>query len=307
MAVDMNPENPMAMPNSDDETTLAKVVRPETRKFIEDYVGVAPDKVEQHVQATQRRAWKVAPFPYVGQMTWLNPYILLHPSHDRVLSRLKAGASIIDCGCMIAPDLRQLAYEGAPTDRMYGFDIESRFFDISYDFYSDRDRFRGKLLEADVFKSQSPLNNLEGQMDIVWCSKFMHLFNRETQIDVAVRLIKLLKPTPGSMFVGSQNGCEIDYEISLPNDGFHAQTRGFWLGNKEGIEKLWKEVSELTGTRWEVEARLFDLRTVGMHKEDGSEYKKRTGYNLQWTCTRVDGRHVLMSKVKRAFGMEGRK
>ncbi|KAI9683514.1 MAG: hypothetical protein M1822_006054 [Bathelium mastoideum] len=312
---DMASENPSSTPAATDDhgqvpwhaTRLAASLRPQTRKFIEEYAKVPPDKVESHIKAIQSRAWAVAPYPSVGQLTWLNPYILLHPSHDRILSRLKAGASILDCGCMIAPDLRQLAYEGAPTNRMYGFDIESRFFDISYDFYKDRETFQGKLLEADVFKTQSPLKDLEGQLDIVWCAKFMHLFNRSTQIAIAVRLIKLLKPVPGSMFVGAQNGYVVDYEVPLPNGGLYSQAKGYWLGSKEGLEKLWKEISEETGTKWEVDVRLIDLRTVGMYQDDGTEdSKRRTGYNLQWTCTRVDGKHVLMSKMKRALGIDAR-
>ena len=267
---------------------------------------MSPQELCQLTSPQQTRAWAVSPYPSVGQLTWLNPYIVLHPSHERILSRLKAGASIIDCGCMIAPDLRQLAYEGAPTNKMFGFDIEPRFFDIGYDFYNDRSTFQGTLLEADIFKSQSPLKDLEGQIDIIWCAKFMHLFNRSTQIAVAVRLIRLLKPGPGTMFVGSQNGYVVDYEVPLPNERFHSQAKGFWLGSKEGMEKLWKEISDETGTKWEVDVRLLDLRTLGMHQDDGSEYKRRTGYNLQWTCTRIDGKHALMSKMKRAFGMDGR-
>ncbi|KAF2231473.1 hypothetical protein EV356DRAFT_506853 [Viridothelium virens] len=287
-------------------SSLAAFLRPKTRKFIEEYAKVPPDRVERHIKAIQTRAWAICPYPSVGQMTWLNPSILIHASHDRILSRLKAGASIVDCGCMIAPDLRQLAYEGAPSNKMYGFDVEPRFFDLSFDFYNDRSSFQGKLLEADIFKSQSPLKDLEGQMDIIWCAKFMHLFNRDTQIAVAARLIKLLKPAPGTMFVGSQNGFPVDYEVPLSTGGQYSRVKGFWLGSKEGMEKLWKEVSDETGTKWEVDVRLLDLRTLGMHQDDGSEDKRRTGYNLQWTCTRVDGKHALMSKMKRAFGMDGR-
>ena len=39
---------------------------------------------------------------------------------------------------------------------------------------------------------------------------------------------------------------------------------------------------------WEVEAWLVDLRTLGLHRDDGSEYAKYTGYNLQWTATLLE-------------------
>ena len=75
-------------------------------------------------------------------MTWLIPYILLHPAHERVLARLKAGASILDCGCCVSTDLRQLVFEGAPSERMYGFDIETGFFDVGYELFRDEERFK---------------------------------------------------------------------------------------------------------------------------------------------------------------------
>lgn len=56
------------------------------------------------------------------------------------------------------------------------------------------------------------------------------------------------------------------------------------MANAEALKEMWNEVAELTGTRWAVDSRLFDLRTIGLHKDDGSEYKRRTGYNLQWTA-----------------------
>lgn len=96
------------------------------------------------------KAWQLAPYASVGALTWLNPYILLHEAHDIMIERIKDGASILDCGCMISPDLRQLAYEGAPTAKMHGFDIEPGFFDIGYDFYRDRDSFKATFFTADV-------------------------------------------------------------------------------------------------------------------------------------------------------------
>ena len=182
---------------------------------------------------------------------------------------------------MFAPDLRQLTYEGAPTAKMCGFDIASGFFDISYKFYNDKDRFKGRLFAADIFDDspESPLNQLDGTLDIVWAPKFIHLFDKATQVEVAARLVKLLKPQPGSLFGASQNGLPEAEEVQLPGG------RTAFLGNANTAKELWSQVEERTGTRWHFESRLLDLRTIGMHKEDGSEYKRKTGYNLQWTAT----------------------
>lgn len=120
---------------------------------------------------------------------------------------------------MISPDLRQLAYEGAPTDKMYAFDIEPRFFDVGYDFYNDRDHFKATFMTVDGTKAidETPLRDLKGKLDIIWCPKFLHLFNRAGQIETAARLIQLLKPQAGSMFVGSQNGFPEPNETPISN------------------------------------------------------------------------------------------
>jgi len=269
---------------------IASILQPQTREMLQSYAGISPDDLVSHIEAARQRAWPLAPYPSVGALTWLNPYLLLHPAHDRVLSKVKSGAKIIDCACMVAPDLRYLASKGAPTKNMYGFDIEPGFFDIGFDFYGDRTRWAGDFFEADATKpfEQSKLGELKGQLDIIWCPKFLHLFDREHQIELAARLVELLRPVAGSMFVGSQNGLPESEELPFKNGSFGTTQKGIWMANADEIKAMWGEVAERTKTKWDVEARLLDLRTIGLHKDDGTFYKTKTGYNLQWTATLLE-------------------
>lgn len=173
---------------------------------------------------------------------------------------------------------------------MYGFDIEKRFFDIGFDFYQDRDRWQGEFFAADGTKhlDSSRLGKLKGQVDVVWCPKYLHLYDREHQVQVACNLVQLLRRQAGSMFVGSQNGLPEPEEVPLNGQGFEGQQETFFIGNSETLKEIWAEVARRTGTRWNVDARLLDLRTIGLHKDDGSLYKKKTGYNLQWTATLIE-------------------
>ena len=240
---------------------------------------------------TQRKqAWDLVPYPSIGALTWLNPYITLHEAHDTILAKVKEGATIVDCGCFISPDLRYLAFKGAPTANMYGFDIESRFFDIGFNFYNDRDRWEGNFLAADGTKrlEDTALSPLVGQVDIIWCPKYLHIYDRAHQIEVASNLIRLLRPQAGSIFAGSQNGLPLPEERPLADRGFQGQQKSFFLGNAETVREIWDEVATRTGTKWKLDARLLDLRTIGLHEDDGSEYKKKVGYNLQWTATLME-------------------
>lgn len=188
---------------------------------------------------------------------------------------------------MVAPDLRQLAYEGAPSKKMYGFDIEPAFFDLSYELYRDKEHFEATFLTADARSdlADTPLQSLMGKVDIIWCPKLLHLWDRLTQIKTAASLVALLNPRADSIFAGSQNGHPTPQDVPIA-----ARTHGtptLWMGNAETLKEDWAEVATLTGTQWNVEARLLDLRTIGMHQDDGTPYKKKTGYNLQWTATMI--------------------
>ena len=173
---------------------------------------------------------------------------------------------------------------------MYGFDIVPGFFDLGFDFYNDRDRFHGRFLEADGSKdlTTSALGRLKGQVDVIWCPKYLHIYDREHQVQVACNLIQLLRPRAGSLFVGSQNGLPEPEDLVLQGQTFEGQQSSAFLGNAETMREIWNEVAARTGTKWDVQARLLDLRTIGLHKDDGSMYKRKTGYNLQWTATLVE-------------------
>lgn len=175
---------------------------------------------------------------------------------------------------------------------MYGFDIESRFFDLGFDFYHDRDRWEGEFFAADGTKTldSSPLGKLKTNIDVVWCPKYLHLYDREHQVAVACNLVQLLRLQAGSMFVGSQNGLPESDETPLNGRGFEGQQDTSFIGNDKTIKEIWAEVARRTRTKWNIDALLLDLRTIGLHKDDGSMYKKKTGYNLQWTAMLIEPR-----------------
>lgn len=101
-------------------------------------------------------------------------------------------------------------------------------------------------------------------------------------------MVELLRPVPGSLFCGSQNGLPEPEEMPLVHGAFDGQQKTFFLGNADTLKEMWNEVAARTGTKWNVESRLLDLRTIGLHNDDGSPYKRKTGYNLQWTVTLLE-------------------
>lgn len=174
---------------------------------------------------------------------------------------------------MFAPDMRYLAYRGAPSENIHGFDVEPSFIAASYNYYRDRSKFHAKLITADFFNDSdnAPLKQLEGKMDIIWAAKFVHLFDRQMQIEVLVQLVKYLKPKPGSMLCASHNGLPNAQEVNVtqPEGGSVLRTPTFLMGNKETSKEIWAEVERRSESKWDFACELIDLRTIGWHKEDG--------------------------------------
>jgi hypothetical protein len=56
---------------------------------------------------------------------FLTPLLCHMPIYEEILRRVSEGAMLMDVGTFIGHDLRRLAYDGAPTDRLYGLDIVS--------------------------------------------------------------------------------------------------------------------------------------------------------------------------------------
>lgn len=270
------------------QTSVESILQHRSREMLLNYTGIPANELHAHITEIQKRSFAVSPYCSIGSMTWLNPMLPLHFAYPTILSRVKNGESIVDCACMIAQDLRQLVYDGAPSPNMHGFDLSSAFFEIGYDFFLDRSQFQGTFFQADTTQdfSSTDLGKLEGKMDIIWCAKFIHIFDWEDQIAMSAKLVRLLKPQPGSVFVGSQNGFPGGKAMGVSGSGVGgSESKRVFLCDVQHVRSIWEEVGKRTGMELEIEAKLVDLRTLGMHEEDGTGFKRVTGYNLQYLVT----------------------
>lgn len=109
-------------------------------------------------------------------------------------------------GCCFGQEIRRLAADGAPSENLYGSDLRPEFFELGYEFFRDRDTLKSKFIAADIFDPNSALKELDGKIDILYAGSFLHLFGYEQQLEVSIRIAKLLKEKPGSLLVGRQVG-----------------------------------------------------------------------------------------------------
>lgn len=245
------------------------------RELLETYSHIPASEVEAHVYSivlplhllpfptnfhTQRdAAWKIWPYPCIGQFRFLDLSISQSPYYTTLLSRLKTGEKFLDLGCCFGQDIRKLVADGAPAENLYGSDLRPEFFALGYELFRDREKLASTFLVGDVFDPSSELARLDGQLDVVHAASFLHLFCYEDQIRVCVRIVKLLRERTGSVVLGRQIGHLVAGEQAGRLDPKKSRFRH----NEESFKDMWREVGELTGSRWRVEVEVQDWNWEG--------------------------------------------
>ena len=211
-------------------------------------------------------AWDVCPYPTVGLLLFLDFAIkctdLPEPRtqlHTSILHTLMQGGKLLDVGCMFGQDLRKMVYEGAPVSSVYGTDLRGDYFPLGYALFKDETIIPSDhFIQADIMDPFSPLRRFNGDLDVISSKDVFHCFDHQTQVELAMRFIALLKPKPGSRATGQILGriSAGEYttqhkDVGLPTMFFH---------NDESFARLWEEAGRKTGSRWRVESRMWKIK-----------------------------------------------
>lgn len=251
---------------------------PSTREVLERYSKIPSDEVEKHVYEIRDRGWDVFSYPCIGQFRFLDLSLGHAPQYAEVLKRVKSGARLLDLGCCFGQDVRRLVVDGAPDAgaNLYGADLQSEFFDLGYDLFRDRETLRAHFLKADIFEAQSALNELKGSVDIIHAAAFLHLFDWDQQLAVLRAVVKLLKPVKGSLMLGRQVG---NVEGKETMGGM--TNRRLFRHNEESWRKLWSQISQETGTNWDV-TFMWDGAWSGASEQQWMELDARPMRYAVW-------------------------
>ncbi|KAL4964559.1 class I SAM-dependent methyltransferase [Aspergillus stella-maris] len=243
-----------------------KSINSDAQKLLEEYSGLKPEDVLPHVLTLREEAFKICPYPCIGQMRFLSFHIKSHPLYERVLEYLRnnPSAGLLDAGCCVGQELRFLASQGIPGSQLFGLDLEQPFIDLGYRLFKDKD-----WLDATF-------------IDIVFASSLLHLWEYGTQLKVALRLVHLLRDQPGVMIVGRQMGSVLAGEYPLA--GFRDGTT--YRHNALSIKGMWHDIEKATQTRWKVEASLMKDDLV--KKNQDTPWGDANIRIIWWSATRVE-------------------
>ena len=106
---------------------------------------------------------------------------------------MKDGERLLDLGCCLGLDMRKLAFDGVPSEQIYGLDIEAPFINLDYELFLDKDKSHSSFITEDLFTPGPSTAALDGQIDVVPASHLFHFF---FFMERACPTVKTTNPAP---------------------------------------------------------------------------------------------------------------
>ncbi|KAI0489487.1 hypothetical protein F4859DRAFT_152806 [Xylaria cf. heliscus] len=230
------------------------------RELLEQYSKIPSDEVTAEILEIRDKAWEVAKYPCIGHFTYVR---LLefggnNPGMQKAIERLKAPGSqdtFLELGGFICQTIRQLAFEGVDSARLYGTDLHAEFIELGYLQFRDRETLKatfvaGDMLIPDVeYAASAMARTFNAKISIAHASNFFHLFSWESQLVICERIVRffprgLSAENPALLF-GVHMG-------SLKPGEMRVGTFSVFLHDEETFQLLWDEIGRKTGTKWKV-------------------------------------------------------
>jgi len=251
-----------------------------TQKLLSEYSHIPADQHSHHVHTMRDKAWSIRSYPCTGLGVFLVPYIAKSFAYGTILRTLKDGGTYLDIGCFIGADMRQLVFDGAPSDRMVGVDIVSHW-DVGFEMYRDQETFKAKFAEADILNCDgvAELDALKREVDVVNVSAVLHRWDWKGQVEAAEKITAFSKV--GTLIVGYQIG-NINGNEEAGSATGHRQKRH----NPESFAKMWDVVGKRTATKWESKAWLRSWEHIGWDEND-SKWLEKDDKVIDFVVTRL--------------------
>ncbi|KAK4063519.1 uncharacterized protein Triagg1_9396 [Trichoderma aggressivum f. europaeum] len=165
-------------------------------------------QVLDRISAARKEARQVAAYTCISEYMFAEPRIDRHFCYQRVVSEArlrKQPLKLVDVGCCVGTDIRQLIHDGFPPGDITGIDIEKRFFTIGFALYNQNRTdspttfVQANILDPDFTRRFS---HLKGKFDYVHSANVIHLFDYASQVAFLRALAFLAKP--GGLVWGRQ-------------------------------------------------------------------------------------------------------
>jgi SAM-dependent methyltransferase len=180
--------------------------------------------------------------------------------------------NVLDAGCGVGQNLRYLSTALGGFERdlgLYGIDLSDAWFDIGYQLFRDRSTLHATLVCANLLDATSQqegegISQLHGRMDMIIADNLFHLFSRDDQIRVATQLIRCSRACPGASIRGVHAGASEAHHYRPAHqhqtllESADCGKDLVLIHDPSSFKLLWKEVSDLSATKWVVTECTFD-------------------------------------------------
>lgn len=171
-----------------------------------------------------------------------------------MIAEIQFGNLFLDLGCGLGQDLRRLVQDGAPGEYLVGLDLEREYIELGYELFNDRSTLRSIFLAQDFNEDTPELSRLARRIKIINSGYFMHLWDWQTQLNAAKRMIRLISPGRGSLITGVHFGSRSAGLWTNVPAGFQAM----FLHNQRTLSELWAQAAHETQTKWKFECLVED-------------------------------------------------
>ncbi|EFY95080.1 methyltransferase [Metarhizium robertsii] len=248
-------------------------------ELLETYANIPAQDVIPHVLTLPRtqvdvndyqrnEAFVLHPWPCIGRLRFLCPSLPTYAAYPRILTKLKSdsSAALLDVGCCFGQDLRKLVLDGVDPSQLAALDLVPEFYEMGKRLFRDGDKLHIDFYGRDIFDSGADWEPLRQRFDIIHMTSFLHIWNWRGQVGAARRIVQFVKPKPGSLLVGSGLGSVVGEERpALQGMGVH------YRQSEESFARLWKEVGDVTGTKWKVQSRFHGFQIGQQNQGQGAE------------------------------------
>ncbi|KAL4951391.1 hypothetical protein BDW69DRAFT_186459 [Aspergillus filifer] len=259
-----------------ENANLSAILSDETRSRLIEYAKISPDSIETRIKDIAKKAWQIESYPCFQKFWFLQSDLFKSTSYVNILNKINAGALFLDLGCGLGQDIRQLVHDGAPSENIIGLELRQAYIDLGYELYQDKQTLQFNFLVQSFFTDTPELTNLAGRIDIINSGYFMHMWDRETQLAVAKRMISLLSPEKGSLITG------VHFGSRSPGKWEGAKNGVMFLHNAHTLRALWANCARETGTTW-------DFRCV-VEEDEPCRDMDSEACHLRWVAERLETR-----------------
>lgn len=166
--------------------------------------------------------------------------------------------------------MRKLIHDGISPSAVKGTDLQHGLIEAGHDLFNDGETLPlgSSFIPADFLDESpaNPLKQLEGAIDVLQASMFLHCFDMPTQMRACKRIIALLRPVPGSMILGRSGGVcagAREEQVQGPLGGLGATKRTNYLHDVASFKMMWDDVGRQTGTRWAIDIVQEKVQDAG--------------------------------------------